>query len=134
MRESVVLLSISFLALLLAVVLFIGFKALGCGHEAVLQIVQSLRRHTVGLVFFAALLGVRIIGHRYVLLFLVCIYTFVFFNPTVAVSNAKAQDTTYCPNGYAVRIAVGRYIACEDFDEFYESAFKGITRTDLIKE
>ncbi len=132
MTQLLVFLFFFTLPFLLASILFVSFKALGCGHKAVLKIVERLRRDSIWLFFFAALL--RIVGHRWVLLFLVSVYTFVFFNPSAAVSNAKEQDTTYCPNGYAYRIAIGRYIACEDFNEFYENAAKGIVRTDLIKD
>lgn len=137
-----IVLLIFFFALLIALVCVVRFETLCCWQESVLQILKGGRYGTVRLFFFAALfgffsLGLRIhtlrlppICHRSILV-LVCIYTFVFFNPQAALSTSKQGGDVYCPDGYAFKVDGGHYIACEDFDEFHEERSRGKTRTDL---
>lgn len=134
--------SIFFVLALLFAALYFGFfpvrsflsrNPLSGGHESTLQNVEH-RIGILGLFRFAVIpfqrLRHMVTAHR-ILLFFVCCYTFVFFNPQVGVSSAKQGNTVHCPDGYAYRLANGHYIRCEDFDLYHEDEFKGRIRADL---
>lgn len=132
----------SALTFLIFLVSLIRFDTLVRWQEAILKILDGTRNRPIRFVFFAALFGflgcsLRIntlrlppVWHRSILCF-VCLYTFVFFNPIQAVSNAKAVSTVLCPDGLAYRLVSGHYIRCEDFDEFHADLARGTVRADL---
>lgn len=129
-------------AFLIPFIFFVSFDSLCGWQESIFKILNSSRNRPVRFIFFAALLWLIIlrlrihtlrlppIWHRS-LLFVVCVYTFVFFNPGQAVSNAKANEPVYCPDGMAYSVGGGHYIRCEDFDLFHEELHNGKTRADL---
>lgn len=137
-----IVLLLFFFALLFALIIFISFDTLCSWQETVLQILKGGRYGTIRLIFLTALFGFFSLGlcihtfrippavHKTILV-IVCIYTFVFFNPQAALSTSKQGGDVYCPDGYAFKVDGGHYIACEDFDEFHEERSRGKTRTDL---
>jgi hypothetical protein len=140
--DSLILAGFLFLALLITFIVIVSLETLIGWQERVLQVLDGSRNRPIRFIFFAALgcwlaCGARIhsfslapVWHRFFLC-LVCIYTFVFFNPQQNMSNAKAAQTVLCPDGLAYRLPAGQYIRCEDFDEFHAAWAKGNTRADL---
>lgn len=132
-----------FSALLFACVIVIRFDTLCGWKESIFKVLQGAADRPIRFFFLAAflwfvLLALRVhagfrlspIWHK-TILFLVCVYTFVFFNPQQAVSTANAKEPVYCPDKMAYSVMGGHYIRCEDFDEFHAELHKGVLRKDL---
>lgn len=102
-------------------------------HKSTLQKIQNgIGIFGLGWFIFISLLWPRhsSLRHKVILCF-VCAYTFLFFNPQVALSTSKANNTTYCPDGMAYKVDNSHYIRCEDFDEFHADQYHGRLRADL---
>ena len=133
-----------FLALLVFLVGFFSLNTLRNWQKACLQVLQRRADDTIWLVcgvslllaFFFLCLACHParfpkICHR-IALSIVFGYVFVLFNPQVAVSNAKSVDLVSCRDGYAYQLESGDYVACENFDEYFEARYNGQVRHDLI--
>jgi len=64
----------------------------------------------------------------------ILIGTFIFVFAFMSVGPAKKKESSsqvYCPNMYAIQVAPGTYIKCEDFDQYYSNLAYGVTRRDM---